>query len=325
MGIRRRVGVWGSDDESESSNFKEFQNVVESIEHEVNSGNLDGSLLFFFTDNSTVESALYKGNTSSRKLFELVVRFRKLQMRTGLQFIVSHVAGRRMVAQGTDGVSRGCLREGVAGTGEEMLSYIPLHLHAGERNPQFNQWLTTRIHHSFEVLEPSEWFTRGHEHIGGYKDSAGFWRINTKPGFFIWMPPPSAASVALEELRKSRIKRQSSTHIFVCPRLLTTEWRKQLNKACDLVVFLPPGIDVEGWPTNMFEPRTLGFIFPFLPFHPWHRRNTPKMCYLGREMSRLCKEPGLSPRNFLRKLLDEQLTLSRLPKRVVWKLLHFSS
>ena len=73
LGLKYRVGVWGSDEEDESSNFKELENVVTTIEEEAESGALNEAALFFFTDNSTVEAALFKGNSSSRKLFELVV------------------------------------------------------------------------------------------------------------------------------------------------------------------------------------------------------------------------------------------------------------
>ncbi len=74
--------------------------------------------------------------------------------------------------------------------------------------------------------------------------------------------PPAAADVALEELRKAHIKRQDSTHFFVCARLLTPEWVKQLWKTTDVLFQIPPG--TPGWPTAMYEPLTIGFIFPFL-------------------------------------------------------------
>lgn len=133
-GLKYRIGTWGGDDDAESSNYKELDNVVTTIEEEAKCGNLADAVLFFFTDNSTVEAALYKGNSSSRKLFLLVVRFRKLQFVYGTQIIVSHVSGKRMIQQGTDGVSRGNLHEGV-GSGMSMLGFIPLHLGATQRSP----------------------------------------------------------------------------------------------------------------------------------------------------------------------------------------------
>jgi hypothetical protein len=139
-GIRCRIGVWGKDDESESSNFKEFENVVLTVEEEARNGLLNGASMFLFTDNSTVEGALFKGNTPSRKLFNLIVRFRKIQMVRDAEIVVSHVSGTRMIAQGTDGVSRGVFTEGVA-TGIDMLSFIPLHLSAIDRNPLITEWV----------------------------------------------------------------------------------------------------------------------------------------------------------------------------------------
>jgi hypothetical protein len=79
VGIRCRIGVWGKDDETQSSNFKEFENVVQTIEEEARNGTLNGASLYLFTDNSTVEGALFEENTPSRKLFHLIVRFRKVQ------------------------------------------------------------------------------------------------------------------------------------------------------------------------------------------------------------------------------------------------------
>jgi hypothetical protein len=182
----------------------------------------------------------------------------------------------------------------------------------------------TWIRHPFEVLTPEDWFGRGHEHFGGRRDKKNFWFVDTKPGIFIWAPPPGAAMVAVEELRKSVLKRQTSTHVFICPRLLTTEWRKQLNKTCDLVLFLNAGADEDGWPKGMYEPLTIGFVFPFLSCKPWQRRGTPKMFYLARKMLAVREGEKLATRNFLRQLFDEQQSLTELPELLVRRLLYFS-
>ena len=82
-GVRYRIGIWGQDDELESSNYKEFENIVSTVEDEAEQGDLQGAHLFLFTDNSTVESCLFRGNSTSRKLFELVVRLRTVEMHQG--------------------------------------------------------------------------------------------------------------------------------------------------------------------------------------------------------------------------------------------------
>ena len=210
-GIKYRIGLWGSDDESESSNWKEFENQVEALEQEARDGNLTNATVYFFTDNSTVESCLYKGNSSSIKLFRLMVRMRKLEMTHNTKIVVSHVSGKRMIREGTDDVSRGQLREGVT-AGESMLSFIPTNEDPLERSPNFKSWIQSWAGDSAEFLSPVGWFDRGHDHRGGSKDSNGFWRPRIVKGTFIWTLPPGSAAAALEQLRKARLKRQQSTH-----------------------------------------------------------------------------------------------------------------
>ena len=89
-----------------SSNFREFCNVVETLESEAKAGRLQHCTLILATDNSTVESAVYKGNSSSAKLFDLVLRLKLLEVKTGSKFIITHVSGNRMKHQGTDGISQ---------------------------------------------------------------------------------------------------------------------------------------------------------------------------------------------------------------------------
>ena len=125
QGLRYIIGTWGhDDDDDESSNSREFENVVCTLEEEVEQGRLSKSTIVMATDNSAVESALYKGNSSSEKLFDLVVRFRALELKSGSKFIVTHVSGKRLMAQGTDGLSRGQMREGVS-LGKAMSQFCP--------------------------------------------------------------------------------------------------------------------------------------------------------------------------------------------------------
>jgi hypothetical protein len=75
------------------------------LEHDAELGKIDGAELFLFTDNSTAESAFHNGTSSSPTLFGLVVQLKKLQLIYGLRIHLIHVAGTRMIAQGTDGIS----------------------------------------------------------------------------------------------------------------------------------------------------------------------------------------------------------------------------
>lgn len=96
-----------------------------------------------------------------------------LQFVYGTQIVVSHVSGKRMIQQGTDGVSRGKLNEGV-GSGMAMIGFIPLHLGATQRCPPLKLWLSSWIGPDAEFLEPRDWFIRGHDQDGGLRDKWGF-------------------------------------------------------------------------------------------------------------------------------------------------------
>jgi hypothetical protein len=78
-GISYRVGVWGRDADNSSSNYRELRNLVESFESELEAGNLEICEVFMMTDNSTAESCFYQGTSNCYKLFELVLRLRRLK------------------------------------------------------------------------------------------------------------------------------------------------------------------------------------------------------------------------------------------------------
>jgi hypothetical protein len=319
---RIRIGVWGKDIDDESSNFREFSNVVLCCKEEAQQGTLNGAHLYLFTDNSTVEGALYKGNSPSRKLFQLIVRLRKVELDCAATITVSHVSGKRMIAQGTDGISRGELNQGIA-SGMSMLSFIPLHLGALERESGLKSWIQSWLGSQAEFLSPIDWFTRGHLQDGGHMDSHGFWRHKIRSGHLVWAPPPAAANVALEELRKSLIKRQTATHVFICPWLLTPEWRKQLHKVADIVLYLPAGSG--SWSTTQYEPLTLAIVFPYLTSRPWQLQGTTKLLSLGREVQSVLSQTDLDHGSVLHKLCRQCWSFRAMSGSVVRRVLYFKS
>jgi hypothetical protein len=155
------------------------------LEAQVADGRLRGAEVFLFTDNSTAESVFYKGNSSSKHLFELVLRLRKLEMSGDLVLHVVHVAGTRMVAEGADGGSRGDLNQGVM-AGQPILDFIPLHLSALERSPGLEDWIRSwwdDERGELVRLTPEGWFDEGQQE-----------------GNFLRAPPPAAADVVGEQL-----------------------------------------------------------------------------------------------------------------------------
>ena len=258
-GVSTEHGEWTREYGARSSNFREFYNLARRVQQLCASGKLPpGTELFIFTDNSTAEAAFYKGNSSSRYLFELVLMLRKLEMEGHLFLHIIWVAGTRMICQGTDGLSRGELLAGVM-AGEDMLSFVPLNRGAFERAPEVVEaFLRSTLpdccaEKAWNTLTPEGWYDLAFE--GGNS---------------IWAPPPAAADAALDQLCDVKLIRPRTAHMFVCPALMSYRWRRKLGKVCDLVFTLPKGNSI--WGASQHEPLIVGLICPFLSSSPWQVR-----------------------------------------------------
>jgi hypothetical protein len=262
-------GIWGRDDEGASSNFRELNNLVIALEEGMAEGYLENTELWVFTDNSTAESVFFKGHSSSPKLNDLALRLRTLEMNGKLKIQMVHIAGTRMIEQGTDGLSRGDFMEGVM-TGRSILNFVPLNRSALDRQPEILNWLKSWVpFRSLIRLKIEDWYDKGHGLIGGSKDTYGVWMpTEMEEGWLIWDPPPAIADIAVEQLEESRHKRKHLNHIFVSPRLMTYCWRKKLSKICDVLFEIPPGARCF-WPSCEHEPLIIGLTLRFALCSPW--------------------------------------------------------
>ena len=302
-----------------------MQNLVDALKEEAKLGNLKGVEVFLFTDNSTAEGAFFNGSSSSRKLFELILELREMEMEHEMKIHFVHVSGKRMIAQGTDGLSRGQFTEGVM-RGICMKSFIPLNENVCERHAGFKLWLKSWMpDEEAEWLKPEDWFVRGHNIVdgSGVDNGDGLEVPSYKKGLFIWTPPPAAAGVAIEELRKARHKHTDSTHLFIVPRLMAPYWRKHGWKVGDLIVELPPGH--EAWPLDMYEPLTLIFVFPFIRYAPWELRRTPAFVGMGKRLSKMLKAGDSTTGFVLQQFWERARTLDDLSERMVRNLLRSQS
>jgi hypothetical protein len=186
------------------------------LEAQVADGRLRGAEVFLFIDNSTVEAVFYEGISTSRPLFELMLRLRKLEMEGELILHVIHVAGTQMITEGADrGSRRGDLNQGVM-AGQSILDFVPLHLTALDRSDKLEAWIRSwwdDERGKLQTLTPEEWFKEGQQE-----------------GNFLWEPPPAAADVVGELLGEVKHKRPYCTHLVVDPRLMTGRWRRTLAK-----------------------------------------------------------------------------------------------
>ena len=89
--------------------------------------------LCLFTDNIVADYAYHKGTSSSKTLFNLVLRLRKLQMTGDFILHLIHISGNRIIDCRVDTLSRGCPTEGVM-RWDPILSFLTLHLSAQERS-----------------------------------------------------------------------------------------------------------------------------------------------------------------------------------------------
>jgi hypothetical protein len=269
-GMDLTYGTWRSDVSKQSSNFREFANFVRRVEQLVGDKTIrKGTELWLFTDNFVTENVWHKGSAKSRLLHGLVQRLRKLEMDGELFIQVVWIAGTRMIVQGTYGLSRGDLFNGIL-AGKNYLDYIPLDKGGLERSHDLEEWLRVPFPRKsgWNVLDQEGWFESGFE-----------------DGNHIWAPPPGVADAVLENLCESVLIRPWNSHIFVCPALLTAKWRKQLRKVADLVVTIPVGSPL--WPNEMCEPLVIALICPLLNQSPWKVGNSRGLVELEASLPRV--------------------------------------
>ena len=321
-GIRFRIGLWSALEEEESSNYKELFNLVEMVTIEARAGRLRNCEFFLFTDNSTAEGCFYRGSSKSPFLHHLVLRLRAIEMEYGMTLHVVHISGKRMIAQGTDGCSRGSLMEGVM-AGADMLTFVDLGKGGMDRHPPLLEWIRAWTGEAdLEPLTPEGWFEEGHGVTGGTLDGRQVW-IPThchKEQVFLWAPPPAVADAALEELLKSRHKRSDLLHVVVIPRLMAPRWRRLFNKVCDFTCDISPGPTF--WPPHMYEPLWVGIVMPFVHCRPWSLRRAPLLVEMGRDLRRVLKAGEGDGGDILRKLLNLPKRIATLPQHVACGVLH---
>jgi hypothetical protein len=205
-----------------------------------------------------------------------------------------------------------------------MVAHIPVHMSAVERSPlSLVPWIRSWSGSDAILLDEKGWFETGHDIEGWRMDADGFERpiLSVTGRTFLWSPPPLAAEVAIAELRKARIKRQNSCHVFVCPRLCTTQWVKQLYRAADFVFEVPVGFSC--WPAAMHEPLLIGVLFPFLSVRPWQIKGAAKMFAVGRDLRGLLKDNEVESGRLLCKLWKLGRDAQSMPEHMVRQLLCF--
>jgi hypothetical protein len=185
--------------------------------------------------------------------------------------------------------------------GDPILGCIPLHLSALDREPALEEWIRSwwdEERGPLTTLRPEGWFEEGQQE-----------------GNFLWVPPPAAAEVVVEQLGDARHKHPNCLHITVVPRLMTSRWRKGLLKESDLEIVIPVGSSI--WGKKMHEPLLMFIFFPLCRHPPWSLRGTN---YLESFCGKLCSlwetVPG-GARNLLLELLERTRSFQSMPEGLV--------
>jgi hypothetical protein len=267
--------------------------LVEHLERVVKKHRLRGVEIFLFTDNTTAEAAFWKGHSTSRKLFEIVLRLKKLEMDSDILLHVIHVSRKRMIHQGTDGLPRADKTTGVM-QGLRMEEFVPLHLTGLDRSSDLRGWLDSVLEGIAPTFLSIEgWFGTGHG-----------------AGTYVWTPAPAAAEVVVEQLGKAQLKRPHSMHLVVVPRLMTGRWRRHLTRGSDFY-FRVEWEDV--WPIKkQFEPLLIFVCFPYQSASPQSDRKGRykfRRPLLREDVSAL---PGAHRRRLLRELFQSARQLCPL-------------
>ncbi len=202
-----------------------------------------------------------------------------------------------MIAQGTDGLSRGLFLEGVL-AGRDMLAFVDVSLPIIRQHPgviEFVQSWVEPVIGKGRVLKEEEWFVEGHGVIGGCKDAHRIWiPMHAKNGrAYIWSPPPIIADVALEECMKAVHKRTDAFHMFLIPRLHSPLWSRMFHKLSDFVFQFSPGL--RHWPDTMHKPLFIGISLPLLTRSLWTLQRMPLLVGMERKLHQvlsLCEADG---------------------------------
>jgi len=272
-------GYWTAMTDDSTSNWREMRTVLDKIRDDVAKGRLTGTEMWFFTDNSVLERAYYKGYSASPALYAMVEELRARTLQGNFILRIVHVAGTRMIETGIDGLSRGDLELGLLA--KSLRDSVPLGASACERSPQLMDWVRSWAGTDVSIATPFDW------HFGAHQSTS--LHSNSATETWVWDLAPAAAVYALEELAVARTKRHDLLRgVVLAPALLMPEWYRRFSKTADIYFRIPAGAIPE-WPAEMHEPLHIGIYLPLFSCFPWDWKQVTWMGNLGRAVSAMFK------------------------------------
>jgi hypothetical protein len=105
------MGAWMPSALPRTSNWKELNTLLLTLRQIANDpvrrASVQGTTVFYFTDNEVTYYITHSGSSRTPPLHALVMQIKDMERLLEIHLEVVHVPGKAMIAQGTDGLSRG--------------------------------------------------------------------------------------------------------------------------------------------------------------------------------------------------------------------------
>jgi hypothetical protein len=250
--IEAWMGTWDgratSTKDPRSSNWKELRTLVEVLRRESTEiSRFRLRRLLYFTDNMVTYHIARKCASSSPGLHDLIRELKILELQHSCQVLVVHVPGTTMIAQGTDGQSRGVWASPL--TTNPTFKTADLFRPAILCN-ELVEWANTQVA-PFCV----DWQFRTEN------DSWDLGSLIKQHTF--WVVPPSMARQAMSTALMAWVESPlDSSHLFVVPRILQREFGRVNKHIRYIGQFhdLPPA----SLPSSPLVPFSLFYLAPFV-------------------------------------------------------------
>jgi hypothetical protein len=210
------AGVWPEHLALNSSNWRELRTILYTLQQAKDlqdvSGarRLDGTVLYVFTDNAVSASAINRGTSTSPSLLRLIKGLREYETLLGCHVVAVWIPGTAIIAQGTDGLSRGALDEGaMADHAPNPLEFSPIDVGCALPEPGFLQAVARTFPGGAQTLTSADtWFQQPHPHCTT-----------------VVAPPPSLARQAIDQVLRWRAAHPYTTGVaLVLPNTYAAGW-----------------------------------------------------------------------------------------------------
>jgi hypothetical protein len=230
------MGTWRPTVHSFSSNWRELRTLVHTLERELGGiGRLTRSTLFYFTDNLVSYYIVSNGSSSSPELQKLLRRLKYLELVLDIRLEIVHIPGLHMIAQGTDGLSRG-VRFPDGGLQRRPEAETCRIFAALPAMPEVIQWtrelvLLYRRHSDVTFMTSTQTWT--------FRDVVG--RAT------LWFPAPEWAHQLIDAVLNVWVEQPWTTEaFFLVPRIFQRDWGRASKHVMECGTVAPAGIPIYG-------------------------------------------------------------------------------